>query len=206
MFEQIIALVNTIFQYYILVMSLILILGVGGLLYWQRQNPLVQSVLRPFASLYQRLSGNPSDLVLQSPRIKSEVPTYRKARIIHREIETILKENKRISADKKRKLQIQTTAILNNIVEIIKRLDTVRRLLPTLDGKDRDEMEKMDFSLQLQIERSLETLQTIPISLVKVEIASEERSIDRLIDDLSETNETMHDLADSYKAMQRLSQ
>ena len=205
MFEQIMALVNTIFQYYVLIISLVTILGVVGVLYWKREHPIVQPLLLPLASLYRRVSGKTADFVLQSPRIKSELPTYKKAQTIQREIENILKGNKRISANKKRVLQEQTSAMLNNIVEIIKRLDTVRRLIPTLDGKDRTEMEKMDFSLQLQIERSLETLQSIPISLVKVEIASEERSIDRLIDDLSETNETMHDLADSYKAIQRLS-
>ena len=203
--EEIIAFVNSIFQYYIIVMSLVLILGVGGVLYWQRQHPVAQAILRPFMSMYQRVSGQTPDFALQSERIKSELPTYQKARTIYREIENILKENKRISPDKKRRVQEQSAAMLSNMVEIIKRLDTVRRLMPTLSGKERTEMENIDFSLQQQIERSLETLQSIPLSLVKVEMASEERSIDRLIDDLSETNETMHDLADSYKAIQRLS-
>jgi hypothetical protein len=203
--EEIIALVNSIFQYYIIVMSLVLFLGIAGVLYWQRRHPMAQAIMRPFISIYQRLSGQTPDFVLQSERIKSELPTYRKARTIYREIENILKENKRISSDKKRRVQEQSAAMLDNMVDIMKRLDTVRRLTPTLSGKKRDEMENIDFSLQQQIERSLETLQSIPLGLVKVEMASEERSIDRLIDDLSETNETMHDLADSYKAIQRLS-
>lgn len=60
------------------------------------------------------------------------------------------------------------------------------------------EITLMEDQVVSELRRAHETLLSVPVSLMKVDAARGERTLDRIIAELSETNQRLNDLADSY--------
>jgi hypothetical protein len=68
------------------------------------------------------------------------------------------------------------------------------------------ETTEMERQLLQEIDRSLEVLFSVPISLMKVGLAQGERTADRILAELRETNERMRDIAATYDDMKARSE
>jgi hypothetical protein len=98
----------------------------------------------------------------------------------------------------------QADEIPGNMVQALWRLDRLRRVSRALDPhseqsrQQRDEMQAMEHQVLAGMQHALDTLSAIPVSLMKVEMAQADRPVQRLLANLSETNQQLRDLSATY--------
>ena len=101
-------------------------------------------------------------------------------------------------------LRQQAAEVPQNMAKALWRLDRLRRMKNALDlrlaeGKARrDEMDVLDRQVVAEIESALATLSTTPVNLMKLELAKADRPSERLLSNLSETNQQLRDLSAAY--------
>ncbi len=112
----------------------------------------------------------------------------------------------RMPAERKSALNQETSQLYDNIVKGAWKLERLRRLKElairnapsessTRIVQDANEMEAR---LTEEMNRALDVLLTVPASLMKMEMATDDRATQRLVDSLDEANSRMRDLADAY--------
>jgi hypothetical protein len=98
----------------------------------------------------------------------------------------------------------QTQQVPGNLDRALWKLARLRRLAEAIDytydhdGQQHQELEVMTKQLHDEMRHSLELVSSLSISLVKVEIAHDDLSTDRLLADLNESNQRLRDLSASY--------
>jgi hypothetical protein len=101
-------------------------------------------------------------------------------------------------------LRQQAAEVPQNMARALWRLDRLRRMKNALDlrmseGKARrDEMDVLDRQVVAEIESALATLSTTPVNLMKLELAKADRPSERLLSNLTETNQQLRDLSAAY--------
>jgi hypothetical protein len=101
-------------------------------------------------------------------------------------------------------LRQQAAEVPQNMAKALWRLDRLRRMKNALDlrlaeGKARrDEMDVLDRQVVAEIESALATLSTTPVNLMKLELAKADRPSERLLSNLTETNQQLRDLSAAY--------
>ena len=98
----------------------------------------------------------------------------------------------------------QTRQVPGNLNRALWKLARLRRLAESIDyeydkeGQQHQELDAMTKQLHGEMRHSLELVSSLSISLVKVELAHDDLSTDRLLADLDESNRRLRDLSASY--------
>lgn len=171
---------------------------ISALLFIFRKNPRAQRIWIPLANPCRRLVGLPRLYILPYKNVSQERELAEQAIKLAGSVRESLRLNTRLSAQKKAAIQQQAQQIPANIAQSLWKLERLRDLSQTLTGDPRRELEELDFKLQVQMEHSLHVLKNMPVNLLKLEVASEDRALERLVNDLTDSNTKMRDLAESY--------
>ena len=124
------------------------------------------------------------------------------ARLVY-EIDDALKCSP-LPAAKYAPIERQTRQVPDNLNRALWKLARLRRLAESIDygydkeGQQHQELENMAQQLRGEMQHSLELVSSLSISLVKVELAHDDLSADRLLADLDESNQRLRDLSASY--------
>ena len=141
---------------------------------------------------------------------RSEVEMLERADRLVREVRAALKHSP-LSAARKSPLEQQAREIPDNLVRAMWTLARLRRVYDSLDprfdreGQNRREVTEMQDMLVAEITHSVEVLSNIPVSLMKVELARSEGSVDKVLVELDETNKRLLDMSASYLELKALS-
>jgi hypothetical protein len=142
---------------------------------------------------------------------RDEVKLLERADHLIREIDSALKHSS-LSDIRKADCERQAGAIPDNIVDSLWALSRLRRLERLIDkrsdpdGQQRQAITELESNLRAEMERSVERLSGITVSLLQVELARSDDRISRLAHDLDETNERLIDLSAGYAETTALSQ
>lgn len=156
------------------------------------------SSARPFGWRSERMTGNP----LGAFRSKRNDPLARQmkrhAERLISEINEALKHNKRIPPDKKSSLEKQTRQMTDYTVISLQKLERIHRRKGMVNETRRLELARLERRLAAEIERALNMLEDALVSIITVDVAGENARIDRLVNDLSESNSRLRDIADAH--------
>jgi hypothetical protein len=106
--------------------------------------------------------------------------------------------------DKYTSVERQTQQVPGNLDRALWKLARLRRLAESIDsdydtdGHRHQELATMTQQLHDEMRHSLEIISSLSIALVKVELAHDDLSTDRLLADLHESNRRLRDLSASY--------
>jgi hypothetical protein len=111
-----------------------------------------------------------------------------------------------ISAQQKADLREQTRRVPENTLRAVSKLQRLHRLKDIARRhSDEDyaarivrEIEELEAGLQAQLKHMRRTLLDISVALMRVDLARDDYSLDRLMRELSATNQRLNDLADGY--------
>ena len=141
---------------------------------------------------------------------RDEVKLLERADHLTQEIDNALKQSP-LSDIRKADCERQACAIPDNIVNSLWALSRLRRLGRLIDkrsdpdGQQRRAIAKLESNLRVEMERSVERLSGITVSLLQVELARSDDRVSRLAHDLDETNERLIDLSAGYAETTALS-
>jgi hypothetical protein len=141
---------------------------------------------------------------------RDEVNLLERADRLTREIDSALKHST-LSDIRKADCERQASAIPDNIVNSLWALSRLRRLGRLIDkrsdpdGQQRQAIAELEGNLRAEMERSVERLSGITVSLLQVELARSDDRVSRLAHDLDETNERLIDLSAGYAETTALS-
>ena len=153
--------------------------------------------------LRQALNKQP---LLQVPNLRvtfEERQLVKQASQMAAEITAALR-NSPVPESERAQLVRQAADVPLNMAQALWRLDRLRRVknsldLRTVEGKaSRDEMDILDHQVAAEIQRALATLSATPVNLMKLEMAKADRPSERLLSNLSETNQQLRDLSAAY--------
>jgi hypothetical protein len=112
----------------------------------------------------------------------------------------------RMAPERKAALNREANQLYDNIVQGAWKLERLRRLKELAirnapspsSARIVQDANEMETRLLDEMNRALDVLLTVPASLMKVEVAVDDRVTERLVDSLDEANARMRDLADAY--------
>jgi hypothetical protein len=142
---------------------------------------------------------------------RSEIEMLERADRLEREIRAALRHSP-MSALRKSSLEGQAREAPENLVKAMWTLARLRRVYDSLDprfdrdGQNRREITGMQRKLVAEMNHSVEVLSNIPVSLMKVELARSEGSVDVVLVELDETNKRLLDLSASYREVKQWGQ
>lgn len=99
----------------------------------------------------------------------------------------------------------QAADVPANMAQALWRLDRLRRIARALDPRTdeartrREEVAGLERQILAQMQHALDTLSTVPVNLVKLELAQADRPAERLLGALNETNQQLRDVSVAYK-------
>lgn len=114
-------------------------------------------------------------------------------------------EHAPISQEKKFAFRKQAFLVPYNISRALWRQSRLFRLYTSIQhdtkqaSKSQKEIDTMIANLDTEISRSLDTLTTVSVSLMSVELALSDLEIDRLFNELGNSNNRLRELSDTYK-------
>ncbi len=158
-------------------------------------------------NLIRRAFNQPRIWLIPNAHIGSDeraMQTYA-ARLVY-EIDDALKCSP-LPPEKYASFERPTTQVPDNLNRALWKLARLRRLAESIDyafdedGKQHQELDTLAKQLHGEMRHSLEIVSSLAISLVKVELARDELSTDRLLADLNESNQRLRDLSASYLEM-----
>lgn len=141
---------------------------------------------------------------------RHEIEMLERADRLAREIRTALKHSP-VSTARKSSLKRQAREVPDNLVKALWTLARLRRIYDSIDprydpaGQNRQEVTEMQNKLLAEMKHSVEILSSIPVSLMKVELARGDGGLDRLLAALGETNKRLLDMSASYMEIKELS-
>jgi hypothetical protein len=111
-----------------------------------------------------------------------------------------------ISAEQKSEVQKQTKEVTANVNKALSKLERLRKI-KKIAKRNEDaanspevlrDIKAMERKIQDELLRTHEVLLSMPVMLMKVDAARGDRDMDRIIDNLSDTNHRLDDLATGY--------
>jgi hypothetical protein len=142
---------------------------------------------------------------------RDEVKLLERADHLTRDIGSALKQSS-LSDIRRADCERQAGAIPDNIVNSLWALSRLRRLERLIDkqsdpdGQQRQAIAELERNLRAEMERSIERLSGITVSLLQAEISRSDARISRQVHDLDETNERLIDLSAGYAETKSFSQ
>jgi len=156
------------------------------------------SSARPFQWRSDKTTGYP----LGGFRSKRNDPSARQmkrhAEHLISEINEALKQNQRIPSDKKSSLENQTRQMMDYTMISLQQLERIHRRKGMVNETRRLELTKLERRLAVEIERALNMLEDALVSIITVDVTGGNARIDRLVNDLSESNSRLRDIADAH--------
>jgi hypothetical protein len=188
---------------------------------WKARQYLVSTTPHPAgAAMYAKLF-NPlrRSLGIRPLRVipyidalhRDELNLLERADRLTREIDSALKHSS-LSDIRKADCERQASAIPDNMVNSLWALSRLRRLERLIDkpsdpdGQQQHAIVELESNLRAEMERSVERLSGITVSLLQVELARSDDRISRLVHNLDEINERLIDLSAGYAETKALSQ
>ena len=141
---------------------------------------------------------------------RNQVEMLERADRLAREIRIALRHNP-VSSVRKISFERQAREVPDNLAKALWTLARLRRIDDSLDpqydrdGQNRQEITDMQNKLLAEMKHSVEILSSIPVSLMKVELARGDGGLDRLLAALDETNKRLLDMSASYTEIRALS-
>jgi hypothetical protein len=120
------------------------------------------------------------------------------------EVNEAIRHNQRISSPLKDSLKQQVGQIPENIVALLWKLARLRRARILFGSEFQVETEALEEKLVAEVEHALTILKSVLMYALKLEVVTGDRSLDRLLDSLKESNRRMRDLADTYDQIRSL--
>jgi hypothetical protein len=180
---------------------------------WKTRQYLVSTTPRPAGAAMYAALFNPlrRSLGIRPLRVipyvdalhRDEVKLLERADHLTREIDSALKHST-LSDIRKADCERQAAAIPGNLVDSLWALSRLRRLGRLIDtrsdpdGQQRQAIAELESHLRAEMERSVERLSGITVSLLQVELARSDDRVSRLVHDLDETNGRLIDLSAGY--------
>ena len=127
-----------------------------------------------------------------------------KAIVLHNQVENVLLHAP-VSEAKKKSFEYQSFQILFNLNKALWKQARSWNLYLAINHdtpqskQSKMELESMMSKLNREIERSLDVLTTVSVSLLNVELAHGDAELDRLLNELDESNRRLRELSDAYK-------
>lgn len=111
-----------------------------------------------------------------------------------------------ISAEQRSAVEAQVSQVPRNLALALQRLHRIRKVKkiakrsPDTQNLDAilDDVREMERRVQDELSRMHETLLSVPVSLLKIDVARNGRSIERIVEDLSDMNNRLGDVAETY--------
>lgn len=171
-----------------------------------KEQSLHLSLLNPLRARFAR----PPIWLVPSERIESdEYETLVGANRLVAEVQDAL-EHSPLPPHKRASFDQQARDVPRNVVQALWKLSRLRRMTESIGSQygaqSREEIREMDERIRAELDRSLEVFASIPVSLMKVELAHGNIATDRLLADLSEANQRLYDLSSSYAEIRELRQ
>lgn len=142
------------------------------------------------------------------PTTSPEMSIYQRAERLERAIKEAMKHAP-ISRGQKTLIRKQTREVLTNIAQGNLKIQRLRKLTALMrdattssSSTELSELATMEKQLIGQMNHATELLSPIPVSLMKVEFAQDDR-VNRIITELTEFNKRMGELAESYQDLNR---
>ncbi len=142
---------------------------------------------------------------------RDEVKLLERADRLTREIDSALQQSP-LPDIRKADCERRASAVPDNLVNSLWALSRLRRLgrlidaRSDIDGQQRHVIAELESNLRVEMERSVERLSSITISLLQVELARGDDRVSRLMHDLDETNQHLIDLSAGYSETRAFSQ
>jgi hypothetical protein len=141
---------------------------------------------------------------------RSEIDLLERADRLAREVHDALQHSP-VSANRKADFDQQARAVPDNVNQALWKLARLRRLYTSIDprsdpaNQNRQAINDLENKLLSEMTQSVELLAALPVSLIQVELARGDRSTDRLLADLDESNKRLADLSSAYAESKQLS-
>lgn len=154
----------------------------------------------------RKLFGKPPILVVPESQVSSEErKMVKRAAQLAAEVRAALRHSP-ISDSERASLARQADAVPANIAGALWRLARLRRVRKSADVKGKanskaGEIKDLEKQVLGEIEHSLEVLASIPVNLVRVELARDDRRAGQLLADLGESNARLEDVSSAYHEM-----
>lgn len=142
---------------------------------------------------------------VEVPRRLPESQYARDADNLLRQIRDALSTSS-ISPEQRSAVETQIGQVPRNLALALQRLQRIRTVKkiakrsPDTQNLDAimDDVREMEKRVQDELSRMHETLLTVPVSLLKIDVARNGRSIERIVEDLSDMNNRLGDVAETY--------
>ncbi len=140
----------------------------------------------------------------------NEIDLLERADRLAREVHETLQRSS-ISAERKAAFERQAREVPDNINQALWNLARLRRLYASIDTQsdpanlNRQAISDLENKTLLEMTQSVELLASLSVSLIQVELARGDRSADRLLADLDESNKRLVDLSSAYAESKQLS-
>jgi hypothetical protein len=140
---------------------------------------------------------------------RSESDLLERADRLAREVHEALKHSP-VSPERKASFERQAREVPDNVNRALWNLARLRRLSNSLDPRSdpenqhRQAINDLENKTLAEMAQSVELLASLSVSLIQVELARGERSADRLLADLDESNKRLADLSSAYAESKQL--
>ncbi len=141
---------------------------------------------------------------------RSEIDLLERADRLAREVHDALQHSP-VSASRKSDVERQAREVPDNVTQALWHLARLRRLSasinPQSDPTDqkRQAISELENKLLSEMTQSVERLASLSVSLIQVELTRGDRSADRLLADLDESNKRLADLSSAYTESKQFS-
>jgi len=141
---------------------------------------------------------------------RHEVDMLERADRLLRQIRASLKHTP-INTARKATLEWQAREVPDNIVKALWTLARLRRIRESIDprfdrdGENSSQLAELQDELISEMMHSLEILSSIPVSLVRLELARGDSAVDKVLVELDETNRRLLDMSASYAEIRAIS-
>ena len=160
-----------------------------------------------YLTAVRRLMGKAPVLLVPDSQINAdERRVVKRAAKLAGEVTAALRQSP-VPPDQRASLEQQAGEAPANIANALWRLARLRRIRKSADSKTpqgratMDEIKNLESELLAEMAHSLDVLAEVPLSLLKVELARTDRSAERLLANLSESNQKLQDLSAAYREM-----
>ncbi len=140
---------------------------------------------------------------------RSEIDLLERADRLAREVHETLKHNP-VSPERKTAFERQAREVPDNVNRALWNLARLRRLSASVDPRSDPEnqhqqtINDLENKTLAEMAQSVELLASLSVSLIQVELARGDRSVDRLLADLDESNKRLADLSSAYAESKQL--
>ncbi len=140
---------------------------------------------------------------------RSEIDLLERADRLAREVHEALKHSP-VSSERKADFERQAREVPDNVNRALWNLARLRRLSVSIDSRSdpenqhRQAISDLENKTLVEMTQSVDLLASLSVSLIQVELARGERSADRLLADLDESNKRLADLLSAYAESKQL--